>query len=70
MNIDKIVKIITMLVISLLFISCSNNKVDIKVSEKQKLYVYNWGIYLDRDVIKKFEDKYDCEVVYDEFDTN
>lgn len=70
MNIDKIVKIITMLVISLLIISCSNNKVDTEVSEKQKLYVYNWGIYLDRDVIKKFEDKYDCEVVYDEFDTN
>lgn len=48
-----------------LLISCkvANNK-------KEKLYVYNWGIYLDRDVIGKFEDKYNCEVVYDEFDTN
>ena len=38
--------------------------------EKEKLYVYNWGIYLDKAVIDKFQDKYDCEVIYDEFDTN
>ena len=37
---------------------------------KEKLYVYNWGIYIDKSVIGKFEDKYNCEVVYDEFDTN
>ena len=37
---------------------------------KEKLYVYNWGIYLDKTVIDKFEDKYNCEVIYDEFDTN
>lgn len=37
---------------------------------KEKLYVYNWGIYIDKSVIGKFEDKYNCEVIYDEFDTN
>lgn len=59
--------IVSILLLALCIISCkANNNVDLK----EKLYVYNWGIYLDRDVIDKFESKYNCEVVYDEFDTN
>lgn len=41
-----------------------------RTSEKEKLFVYNWGIYIDDSVISKFEDKYNCEVIYDTFDTN
>ena len=49
-----------------ILVSC-NGKTN---SGKETLYVYNWGIYLDKSVIEKFKDKYNCEVVYDEFDTN
>ena len=34
------------------------------------LKVYNWGEYADMDVIKAFEKEYDCEVVYETFDSN
>ena len=60
----KITLTLELLIISFLF-SCTN-----KISNKEKLYVYNWGLYLDKSVINLFEDKYDCEVIYDEFDTN
>ena len=56
---------IVMFLFSIL-VSC-NGKTN---SGKETLYVYNWGIYLDKSVIEKFKDKYNCEVVYDEFDTN
>ena len=35
-----------------------------------KLYVYNWGEYIDEDVIKQFEDETGIKVVYDMFETN
>ena len=34
------------------------------------LYVYNWGEYLDPDVIDGFEKETGCRVVYDVFETN
>ena len=46
--------------------SCGNREED----QTNKLFVYNWGLYLDVNVIGKFEEKYNCKVVYDEFDTN
>ena len=58
--------LITILLITLAGVACGK-----KIEQgKEKLYVYNWGIYIDKSVIGKFEDKYNCEVVYDEFDTN
>ena len=40
-------------------------------SAKEKLYVFNWGDYIDPDVIKLFEKEYpQYKVVYDTFDTN
>ena len=50
----------------LVAVAC-NNKL---YNEENTLFVYNWGIYLDKSVIGKFEEKYNCKVVYDEFDTN
>ena len=58
--------LIAILLIILACVACGK-----KIEQgKEKLYVYNWGIYIDKSVIGKFEDKYNCEVVYDEFDTN
>lgn len=34
------------------------------------LNVYNWGDYIDPDVIDAFEEEYDIKVVYEEFATN
>lgn len=40
-------------------------------SDKTKLYVYNWGDYMDRSVIKQFEQENpDIKVVYEEFASN
>ena len=35
-----------------------------------KVYVYNWGEYIDPDTIKMFEEETGIEVIYDEYDTN
>ena len=68
----KIVKFIIIINIlaSMFLLSSCGGGANTKSEAKQKLYVYNWGIYLDKDVIGRFEDKYDCKVIYDEFDTN
>ncbi len=38
--------------------------------EDSKLYVYNWGEYIDEDVISQFEEETGITVVYDLFETN
>lgn len=60
----KILSLILVIIIIFSF-SCAKNQ-----NLKETLYVYNWGIYIDESVIKKFEDKYDVKVVYDTYDTN
>lgn len=35
-----------------------------------QLKVYNWGEYIDEDLIYEFEEEYGIEVIYDTFDTN
>lgn len=35
-----------------------------------EVYVYNWGEYIDEDVIEMFEEEYDIKVIYNEFETN
>lgn len=39
-------------------------------SKKPRLYVYNWGDYIDEDIIKDFEKEFGVRVVYDTFSTN
>ena len=41
-----------------------------KKAENGEVYVYNWGEYLDPDVIEEFEAETGIKVVYDEFETN
>ena len=35
-----------------------------------EVYVYNWGEYIDKDVIDLFEEKYDIHVIYNEYVEN
>lgn len=37
---------------------------------KPKLNVYNWGDYIDTDILDQFEEEYGIEVVYDTYATN
>lgn len=39
-------------------------------SSKQTLKVFNAGEYIDKSLIKKFEEEYNCDVVYETFDSN
>lgn len=39
-------------------------------SHSNELYVYNWGEYIDEDVIRQFEEETGIHVVYDLFETN
>ena len=39
-------------------------------SDGGELYVYNWGEYIDEDVISQFEEETGITVVYDLFETN
>ncbi len=38
--------------------------------EGEKVYVYNWGEYIDREVLDLFEEETGIKVVYDEFEQN
>ncbi|MBT1248172.1 MULTISPECIES: extracellular solute-binding protein [unclassified Thermosipho (in: thermotogales)] len=40
------------------------------VPRKKVLYIYNWEEYIPDEVIKSFEEKYNCKVVYDSFASN
>ena len=39
-------------------------------SEKQQLYLINWGNYVDPELIKEFEAETNIQVVYETFDSN
>ena len=53
--------LILLIVLSSIFIGCGKSN---------KLYIYNWTDYLSPDVICLFEEKYDCDVIVDAFDSN
>ncbi|MBQ2204723.1 MAG: extracellular solute-binding protein, partial [Lachnospiraceae bacterium] len=60
-------KIKLLIVLLMIFASSCSKRAQ---SQTNTLFVYNWGLYIDKSVIGKFEEKYDCKVIYDEFDTN
>ena len=41
-----------------------------KAGSACEVYVYNWGEYIDEDVIAEFEEETGSKVVYDMFETN
>jgi spermidine/putrescine transport system substrate-binding protein len=60
----KIVLFTALLAITFgLMTGCSKN-------EGEKVYVYNWGEYIDQETIDMFEEETGIKVVYDEFEQN
>lgn len=55
------------LAISLL--GCSGNAAS-KEKDENSLYVYNWGEYIDPEVLTMFTEETGIEVIYDEYETN
>ncbi len=66
MNIRKIVFNLSIIIVSIIFASCGAGK----KSDENKLYVYNWGEYIDESIIEEFEQETGIEVVYSLFETN
>ncbi|MBO5347302.1 MAG: spermidine/putrescine ABC transporter substrate-binding protein, partial [Lachnospiraceae bacterium] len=62
-------KLFTIVCILLLTLSsltaCGSNSDD-----SNKLYVFNWGEYIEPEVLDIFEEETGIEVIYDEFETN
>lgn len=58
----KYIVIATLLIMAILTGCSSKNE--------EKVYVYNWGDYIDPETVKLFEKETGIKVVYDEFDTN
>lgn len=56
----KILLMITL--ISLFLVGCGDSQ--------ESINVYNWGDYIDREVLEEFEEEYGIEVKYDTFATN
>ncbi|MDR5602516.1 spermidine/putrescine ABC transporter substrate-binding protein [Staphylococcus coagulans] len=46
------------------------NHDEIGGKQQEKLYVYNWGEYIDPEIIQQFEHKTGIQVVYETFDSN
>ncbi|MDR0322777.1 MAG: extracellular solute-binding protein [Treponema sp.] len=60
----KFLKLLTsMLVLAVMFMTVGCEK-------KARLYIYNWTYYTPDSVIEKFEKKFNCRVIYDEFPSN
>lgn len=65
----KICKIFLLVVaLVLLLTACGGSKKEVK--DNGKLMVYNWGEYIDPEVIAMFEKEYGIQVIYDMFETN
>ena len=77
MNVKKICHRFVLFPVTLLMVS-SLTGCGITVKERENvsddnsnlLYVYNWGEYLDPDVIDLFEEETGYKVIYDVFETN
>ena len=59
----KLFKVLVVLILSVTVFGCSGEK-------KEQLKVYSPGVYIDPSVITEFEEKYNCDVIYDNFDSN
>ncbi|HHT57671.1 MAG TPA: ABC transporter substrate-binding protein [Herbinix luporum] len=59
----KYLSLSTILIVIALLTGCSSNN-------GEKVYVYNWGEYIDPETIELFEEETGIKVIMDEFDTN
>lgn len=55
-------KLLTVIIFSLFFVGCSDSR--------EKLSVFNVGDYMDREVLKDFEEEYGVKVIYQEYASN
>lgn len=62
MKLLKLVFILSAFMALLLMTGCSKSE--------NRLYVYNWGDYIDGDILDEFEKQTGIKVVYETFDTN
>jgi len=60
----KIVSVSFLMVLFVLAISLTG------CSQKDKLYVLNWGEYMDPELVEQFEKEFDVDVVYEEVGSN
>ncbi len=56
--------------ILLLFLAVAAGLTALACESKPKLHVLNWGDYIDRDLVERFEDQYDVDVIYREVGSN
>lgn len=61
-KIKSVILLVIILSVALVAIACGEKKPSINV--------YNWGDYIDKDVLKEFEQEYGIKVKYDTFATN
>ena len=57
--------VLSLILVCGLFTGCGND-----ADDTNKLYVYNWGEYIEPEILDIFEEETGIEVVYDEFETN
>lgn len=65
--IKRIFSVLMLAVFALTLASCASSEGS---TGDDVLYVYNWGEYIDPEVLTMFTDETGIEVVYDEFETN
>ena len=58
----KNILILCLIVLSTIICGCSD--------KRPELNVYTWSDYIDESLVREFENRYDCRVVIDTFDSN
>lgn len=64
-SISFLLTLIMFLTVGITLVSCNN-----KEEESKVLNVYNWGEYIDKDLLRKFEEETGIKVIYTLFNTN
>lgn len=59
----KLISLSALLIITVLLTGCSSK-------DEKRVYVYNWGEYIDPEVLDLFEEETGIKVIYDEFEQN
>lgn len=60
----KISLLVVMFALVVSLTACSNGQ------ERQKLYILNWGEYINEDLVDQFENEFNVDVVYEEVGSN
>ncbi len=56
-------RVLMLICVIVTLISCSRK-------DGRVLYIFNWTDYIDNTLVERFEQEYDCKIVYDTFDSN